>query len=72
MKLHEAIEALTADHWFRPVSWRGSGVAYAVKEGHSFFVPSSRGGIEGMTGDLNDLAGEWELTTPDDVLGERK
>jgi hypothetical protein len=71
-------EALTTpavragDAWFRPVGWRSTNSAFVLKDGRSYRVPSSRGGVLGMTPDATELAGDWEVVTPDTVLDERE
>jgi len=70
MKLHEAIEQ-AVDQWFRPVAWRGSGMAFMLKKGETYVVPNSHGGRKFMTTVTGELAGDWEILDPDDVLKER-
>lgn len=82
MKLHEAIQhvmdqSIPGEHWFRPVSWKGIKKAYALNtmrfptssNAHmTLEVPSPRGGNPGMTFYAEDLAGDWEILSPDVVL----
>lgn len=72
--LHDVLQlpdVLSGDTWFRPVAIRGSGVAYATKDGSVYCVPSARGGSPGICSYVDLLAGEWEQVAPADVLGER-
>lgn len=71
MRLHEAIDAVQDGEWFRPVSLRGSGIAYCIKGGYLHCVPSASGGILGAPNKADSLRGEWEILSPDDVLSER-
>ena len=73
MKLHEAIAVANESdtHWFRPVSWAGSGSAYTTNRGRVGIVPTARGMSESMTTFVEDLLGEWEVVTIDNVLDER-
>lgn len=57
--------------WFRPVSWRGTGQAYCEVNGQTKAVPRPRGGELGMTHDIDDLIGEWEVVSPEAVLAEQ-
>lgn len=70
MTISEAIRN-SGDNWFRPVKWGGAGMAYCLKNGSTHLVPSLRGGDCSMTHDADALAGDWEIVTPDTVLGER-
>jgi hypothetical protein len=72
VKLHEVLEHLNGDttYWFRPVSWKGRGQAHALSAtGKTVLVPSARGGDPHMTNNPNDLMDDWEVVTPDQVLG---
>tara|TARA_R110002095_G_scaffold178026_2_gene155336 strand:- start:477 stop:728 length:252 start_codon:yes stop_codon:yes gene_type:complete len=73
MKLHEVLDVLqsNSDYWFRPIAWQGCGQAYVLKHGMTHLVPSARGGQQSMTCDPRELAGDWEITCADRVLGER-
>lgn len=71
MKIHEVLKNVGSDlnKWFRPVSFRGMGTAFAVKHGVIVFVPSSEGGIR-ATLTASQLMEDWEIVDPDDVLDE--
>ena len=71
MKISEAIRK-SDGNWFRPIKWRGGGMAYCLKGGDTHQVPSARGGDCGMTHDADALVGDWEIVTPNVVLGERR
>lgn len=71
MKISDAIRK-SDGNWFRPVKWRGAGMAYCLKDTDTHLVPSARGGDCGMTPDADALVGEWEIVTPDVVLDERR
>ncbi len=73
MKLSEVLTILqnNNDYWFRPISWKGSGMAYVLKGGFTHVVPSSRGGDPGMTNRASDLMEDWEIINADTVLRER-
>ena len=71
MKLHEALtapEVLSGDMWIRPADWYASPVAFVVKMGAIYAVPSGRGGELGITPSARLLAGEWDIVTPRFVL----
>lgn len=70
MKINEAIQNSNGN-WFRPISWRGAGMAYCLKNMDTHLVPSSKGGDCGMTHDFDALTGDWEIVMPDIVLDER-
>ena len=69
MKIHEAIMN-AGDNWIRPVSWQGAGQAYCIKWNATHIVPSSSGGNIGMTASIDELIEDWEIVSPDVVLGE--
>jgi hypothetical protein len=75
MNLIEALQlAKDKDMWFRPVSWKGSGCALTV-EAHEpqlpiFFVPTSKGGFRALMPNFEDLVGEWNVVSPDNVNAE--
>ena len=69
MKLYEAIrKAEKYDVWFRPKSWSKKRVAYEVRNGIIYEVPSLQGGFRTLTTSADLLCGEWEVVHPDDVL----
>ena len=74
MKIHEAISRVGDDlgFWFRPVTWKGRGEAFALDhQRRTHRVPTARGGDLHMTHNADILAGDWEVVTPDEVLEER-
>lgn len=75
MNIKEAIEFVSNNSpaaWFRPVSWKGSGQAFTVKDNKTYLVPSLNGGILDMTFYVDDLIEEWETINPSEVLQERQ
>lgn len=70
MNVVEAIQQ-AGDKWFRPIAWRGGGVAYCVRDANTYRVPTGRGGEPGMTADVFSLTGEWEVIPPAVVIEER-
>ena len=74
MNLLEAIKgAQDTGRWFRPVSWKNYGEAFAISaEGDwTELVPTSKGGKAFMTSTIAGLMGEWELVTPEEVCNEK-
>lgn len=75
MKLHDVLkhgDVLAGDVWIRPVTWRKTGAAFAVKEGGMrsasiYRVPSGKPDM-GITPYVSELSGDWEIVTPADVL----
>lgn len=53
--------------WFRPVGWKGDGVAFLIEDSHIYIVPSPMGGERYMLTYTEELLGEWELVDPRDV-----
>lgn len=73
MKLPDVLETLKGnqDCWFRPISWKGRGKAYCLKNGCTALVPTPNGGTHGMTCQPDELMGDWEIVLPGIVLDER-
>ena len=78
MKINEVITAVIEnesplDLWFRPVTWRNSGQAFALDydKKRTVFVPNSMGGFPEMTKEVDDLIADWEIVDADTVLEER-
>lgn len=74
MTLFEVLNTLKGHpgYWFRPVSWIGSGRAYAYWNGMTALVPDPEGPKQGMTCDPRELVGEWEITNAMTVCEERE
>lgn len=73
MKLHDAIEHHhQTGHWFRPITWDGTGYAHTVSEGYVTQVPGKSGTAPGITSDAESLAGDWQIVEPATVLAERE
>lgn len=70
MKINEALSLCDWATWARPVSFRGSGIAYAVNDGLAYLVPAPRGGVLGMTAYMPHLCGDWESVPAKAVLDE--
>lgn len=77
MKIHEVLaEAMSNDNpfdvWFRPITWRKSGMAFALDYDlkSTVMVPNSTGGIPQMTKEVVDLMADWEIVSPDFILEE--
>lgn len=74
MKLHEVLLYINDDedgNWFRPRRWKGRGLAFTIKAGEIYRVPSSRGGELFMSYNPEDLMDDWEIISPDNVLKEQ-
>lgn len=73
MTLQEAIKAVQGKEelWFRPVSWKDLGIAFTIIGEDAYRVPSSKGGRQDMTHDIDELLGEWEVIGREYVIGER-
>ena len=69
MKVHEAIKIVKDEEWIRPVSWKGTGHAYVIKENFFYVVPTIRGGASALM-NIDDLVDDWEIVSPEFVLGE--
>jgi hypothetical protein len=73
MNLQTAIAAaMQSGDWLRPVSHRGSGMAYLVEDGFMCSVPTPRGSVPSMTYHVADLVCKWEVISPDVVIAERE
>lgn len=73
MKLPEVLDILKGNscYWFRPVSWKGRGEAYCLKNGCTALVPTAGGGVNTMTTWPKELMEDWEILLPGVVLDER-
>lgn len=70
---HGAVAA--GEMWFRPVTCRRTGAAYVVKDSGTraaavWRVPLGKGPGLGITPYAEELSGDWEIVTPDEVLNE--
>lgn len=77
MKIHEVLaEAMSNDNpyevWFRPITWRKSGMAFALDYDlkSTVMVPTSTGGIPQMTKEVVDLMADWEIVSSDFIYEE--
>ena len=75
MNILEVIKKLDGrtDVWFRPISWRQLGCAYALRPNDERidFVPTAHGGQLAHFPYLYDVLGEWEIVNPHDVVSEK-
>ena len=62
--------ALAREVWLRPISYRGTGSAFAIQNDRLMHVPSIRGGY-GTAPHIDDLLAEWETVDPWQVNAER-
>ena len=70
MNLLQAIEQ-AGDNWFRPILFKNSGEAYQIICGNVFITTKNVRTLE-MQNRVEFLTGEWEIVTPEQVIGERK
>lgn len=72
MTLLEAIQNC-GDNWFRPRIFKGQGIACSVYEGCVYSEQQS-GPSLGFWNiyRASDFIGDWEIVTPEQVMGERK
>lgn len=70
MTLLEAIQ-LCGDNWFRPAGWRE--IAFSRTNG-LIWMENFKEDELGLSGIYRvvDLTGDWEIVTPEQVMGERK
>lgn len=60
------------DLWFRPMSAKGQGWAFALDSyGYIVIAPAPRGGNNWGMVHFSTLVQDWEIVTPDQVLAER-
>lgn len=69
MKFSEAIEKAGEEFWFRPVSWRNTGTAYAVIDGYVMIVPFISYSVASFP-KAKCLLADWEVLSPEDVISE--
>lgn len=72
MKIHEALETLPDGMWCRPVDMRGTGGAYVVLGNVLCSVPGRKGAQIDYAPYVDQMVSEWEIVSPDVVLGESK
>ena len=67
-----ALKGLGQDReaWFRPVSYIGTGHAFCAEDGRLCKVPGPRGAIPTGIQHIDDICGEWEVVSPDQVNDE--
>lgn len=78
MKLPDVLKngaVASGEMWFRPATWRRTGAAYVVKDCGTraaaiWRVPLGKGPELGITPYAEELAGDWVIVTPDEVLNE--
>ena len=58
------------DAWFRPVSYRGTGQAFCAEDGRLCIVQGPHGAVPTGIKHLDDICGEWEVVSPDQVNDE--
>lgn len=74
MKLHEVFadsRVMCGDVWFRPASYKGIRYAWTTRGINTERVPGPGGGVTHMTCSVADLAGDWEIVDPYDVIEGR-
>jgi len=72
MNIQEAVQlGKDQDSWFRPVSWRGSGLGVEVVGNSLFVSPNPTGRCQEYVPTYQELVGEWEVIEPDFVLDKR-
>lgn len=71
-------EANGVDWWFRPKSWKGSGIALAYsgsKDSPDLIIVVPHGPSGAFPAQLprgRDIVGDWEVVSPDQVLKEKE
>jgi hypothetical protein len=57
------------DQWIRPIAWRNTGMAIAVRHGAIYTVPGMK--ADYYMPSVQHVLADWEMVSSEDVLEER-